>query len=254
MTIPDASGARQDDRPADTGSEERLRRPTPKRKGPIRAFHNRAEAHVEAPAAGAAASASPLQDPDLASVVEGAYRVLDNNVEEGRRAAERFRAAAYGPSEAPPNAKVVADRLVTMTRDMGTAWIDLFSAVLREPELRTVLERILPQDRARRQSTPAPRTATTTVSQRVSSRKPVELTISALPRLDPPAALAIAGLHSLDTTAPPIRQVLFGVRADGGVEVQIVVPDDQPTGAYSGAIVDLLSQQPIGMLSVRVLD
>jgi hypothetical protein len=67
-------------------------------------------------------------------------------------------------------------------------------------------------------------------------------------------APAIGGLHALDPAAPPIRGVLFRLRAGGGLEMTLQVADDQPAGAYCGTVVDGVSQQPIGTLSVRVLD
>jgi hypothetical protein len=88
----------------------------------------------------------------------------------------------------------------------------------------------------------------------VSSRKPVELTLSPLPSLAQDAAPAIAGLHALDPARPAITRVAFTRLADGGLELAIAVPDDQPADTYWGTLVDLISRQPIGTLTVRVME
>jgi hypothetical protein len=178
--------------------------------------------------------------------------VLDDNVDQGRRAAERFRAAAPPPTGSPPNTKAVAGRLLHMTREVGVAWVDLVVAVLREPEVKAILDRVTLQNRSRDEPMQEPRAAAP-VTQRIASRKTIEVTLSPLPSTgrQPPA---IGGLHSLDPAPPPIRGVLFGLRPGGGLEMSIEVPDDQPAGAYFGTVVDGVSQQPIGTLVVRVLD
>lgn len=247
---------------------ERQHRPKPKREGPNRAVLTRAEsvngAAVEPPApadaiataeagAGPGVSAAP-DDGVIGAAVAAAYRVVEDNVQEGRRAAERLRAAADDPSEGPPNTKAVAGRLVHVTRDLGAAWVDLIAAVLREPEVRAVIDRITLADR-QRAAAPADRVATVSITQRVRSRKPLEVTLSALPPLDagaPPPG--IAGLHALGAGSPPLREISFTIGPAGALELQIVVPDDQPADVYTGTIVDVGTRLPIGALTVRILE
>lgn len=239
--------------------EDRLRRQPPARGAPRRA--RLPEVQGEGPKAGpdaplarapSAASGSAQPQRSVDQVVAAAYGVLDDNLDQGRRAAERFRAAAPPPSGPPPNAKMVAGRLLHMTREMGVAWIDLVVAILREPEVRAVLERVTPHDRPRAETVDVPRGGVP-VTHRVASRKPIEVTLSPL-QGSGAVAPAIGGLHALDPAAPPIRAVQFSLRAGGGLEMRIEVPDDQPAGAYFGTVVDGVSQQPMGTLAVRVVD
>jgi hypothetical protein len=92
------------------------------------------------------------------------------------------------------------------------------------------------------------------ITQRVRSRKPVEVTLSSLPPLNPAGPPGVAGLLSLNPASPALRQVAFEVGADGSLEIRIEVPEDQPADVYSGAVVDVESRQSIGTLTVRVLE
>ena len=240
---------------ADMATAQRQRRPTPKREGPNRAVLAREDA-VNGRAAAPVSDVPPaVDDAIIAAAVTTAYKVMEDNVEEGRRAAERLRAAAGPPSEPPPDAKAVANRLAHMTRQLGATWIELVAALLREPEIRAVVNRLTLHDQPRAgPAEPAGRTAPTSIAQRVRSRKPVEVTLSSLPPLNPAGPPGVAGLLSMNPASPALRQVAFEVGADGGLEIRIEVPDDQPADVYSGAVVDMNTRQPVGTLTIRVLE
>jgi hypothetical protein len=148
----------------------------------------------------------------------------------------------------------IAGRLMHLAKELGMTWMDLVMAVVREPELRAVIERLGAADRGAGAAGAAAASRSVSITQRVISRRPVEVTLSPLPAGTAYQPPLIGGLHALDAATPPIRQVMFGATPSGGLEVHIAVADDQPLGAYSGAIIDRVTQQPIGILSVRVLE
>jgi hypothetical protein len=231
---------------------ERRRRSPPSREGPNRAVLPGADEATIAPDAPASASAAGREPPDAVvdQAVAAAYRVVEQNVEQGRRAAERLRAAAQEAHGPAPNAREAAGRLLHITRDLGAAWVDLLAAMLREPEVKALVERVTLHDRQR--PPPAGYTAPASLIQRVRSRKPLEVTLSAMPPLDAPPATA--GLLALDATSAPLRDIRFALEPAGGLELQITVPDDQPADVYTGTVVDGASRLPIGALTVRVLE
>jgi hypothetical protein len=123
-------------------------------------------------------------------------------------------------------------------------------AVLRDSDLRHLLDRVT----ADRSGSPPPAAggnAARPVIQRISSRKPIEVMLS--PLAAGAALPGIAGLHALDPNMPSIRQVGFSPRPDGALELRIDVPDDQPEGVYTGAVIDPDSLQALGTLTVRVV-
>jgi hypothetical protein len=188
------------------------------------------------------------------AVVSTAYKVVEENVQAGRLAAERLHGAGHAAPEASPNARALAGRLMHMTRELGGAWVDLILAVMKEPEVRGLIDRMTPHDRWRPDPSAPPRSAATSVTQRVASRRPVEVTLSALPELQPGVAPAVAGLHALDPAVRPLGGVAFARRADGGLDLAITIADDQPAETYWGTLVDTHSRQPIGTLTIRVLE
>ena len=227
---------------------ERQRRPAPTREAPKRAVLARAD-EVNGKETNLRAGAAP-DDGVISAAVAAAYRVVEDNVQQGRRAAERLRAAANETPEVPPNAKAVASRLVHITRDLGAAWVDLLVAVLREPEVRAVVDRITLQDRTRPAASASPPLS---IAQRVRSRKPLEVTLSALPPL-PDGPPGVAGLHALGGGSPPLREVSFALDPTGVLELTIMVPDEQPADIYTGTVVDVATRLPIGCLTVRILE
>jgi hypothetical protein len=238
--------------------EGRLHRTPPARPGPRRAAFPEVQAINGAAVASPAADAAPVADNVVAHAVSSAYQVVEENIQEGRRAAERLRGAGHPAREAALDPRVLAGRLMQMTRELGGAWVDLVVALVNEPDVRAMIDRLTAHDRARpgppAPPAPSPTVAAVSLTQRVSSRKPVELTLSPLPPLASDARPAIAGLHALDPARPAITGVTLSQRADGSLELAIAVPDDQPADTYWGTLVDLTSRQPIGSLTVRVLE
>ena len=230
--------------------EERLRRTPPARPGPRRAVLPDAE-----PVNGmVVAMGRPAGDDVIGHAVDAAYRVVEENIEEGRLAAERLRGAGRSATEGTHGARALAGRLMHMTRELGGAWVDLMVALVNEPEVRAVVDRMTAHDRAQPGAAPSSAPPTTSVTYRVSSRKAVEVTLSPLTAPGPGVCTAIAGLHALDAATPAINEVALARRPDGALELAIAIPDGQPADTYWGTLVDVTSRQPIGTLTVRVLE
>ena len=239
-------------------SKQRLHRRAPDRDRPHRAARSDgASPTVRAQPATTVASHGPPSDAKpsvVASAVETAYRVVGDNVKEGRLAAERLHAAARPPEYEPPGAKAVANRLMHMYRELAMTSVDLIAALLREPDLRTMVDQISLQNRGPVGPGAATAAGAVSITQRVRSRKPVEVTLSPLPALCPGMALAVAGLHALTPASTPISGIVLVVGADGRLEVNIIIPDDQAADVYCGTVVDVCSRQPLGSLTVRVIE
>jgi len=191
-------------------------------------------------------------DAIIQDAVEAAYRVVEENVREGRKTAERLRAGATAPPEEAESAKAVANRMMQLSRELSVTWVELIMAVLRDSDLRHLLDRVMAQDRSGSPEPAASGGLARPVVQRISSRKPIEVTLS--PLAAGAATPALAGLHALDPSAPSIRSVNFSPRPDGVLELRIDVPDDQPQGVYTGAVVDPEGLQPLGTLTVRIVE
>jgi hypothetical protein len=233
----------------------RRRRPAVVRTEPIRNVGlgpSSTSARAPSPDPGPPPHVAPSSLSSAQDAVSMAYAVAGENFAEGRLAAERLRAAAP-PLSTTRDVSAVAQRLMHMSKDMGAAWVELIVALLREPDLRAAADRMSGRDRPPAAAPVSPGPPAWLV-QRISSRRPVEVTVSAMVAAAPALPPLIAGLHSLTAGVPPIGQVVFRNRPGGGLEVQIDVPDDQPPGVYAGAFVDAEAGRPIGALSVRVFE
>src|SRR5271156_2196425 len=154
--------------------DDRLRRQPAAREGPRRTRLSEAAEVAGATARGSPPSPSPFPSPSQAApvaasvawVVAAAYGVLDDNVDQGRRAAQRFRSAATPPAGPPPDAKAVAGRLLQATREMGLAGGGRGGALLGEPEVRAIFDRLTLQDRPH---APEPPRGGPPVTQRIAS-------------------------------------------------------------------------------------
>ena len=239
-------------------SGQRLHRTIPDRDRPNRAVRSdSASPAARGPSAPTAAIHNPSPDakPSVAtSAVETAYRIVGENVQEGRLAAERLHAAARPPEQAPPSARAVANRLMHMYRELAITSGDLVAALLRESDARTLVDQISGQNRHAPGRGGGVAAGAAPITQRIRSRKPVEVTLSSLPALRPDMALAVAGLHALTPASTPISGIALVVGADGRLEVDIAIPDDQAADVYCGTVVDVCSRQPLGSLTVRVIE
>ena len=229
---------------------DRQQRPQPARQGP-----NRQVPPSSGPPAGAsgttpgAADGGKTVDQVVADAVRKGYQVVEENIRQGRAAAERVRAGSYGVSEIPSEIRTVANRLLTLGMELGTIWFQLIAAVMRDPKLRTAFEEDL-----------APRTAPTVrpvsppVAYRVRCSREVEHSLSLHP-LSSPAVPAVAGLYSIEPNAPSIsrERVTFRRNPDDSLLVQINVPDEIPAGTYNGVLIDRDTHEPIGTLRLRIL-
>lgn len=239
-------------------SSQRLQRTVPDRDRPHRAVRSDAASPAARGQPGPTAAInkpSPDAKPSVVTnAVETAYRVVGDNIQEGRLAAERLHAAARAPEQAPPSARAVANRLMHMYRELAITSGDLVAALLRESDARALVDQMSGQNRHAPGHDAGGAAGATPITQRIRSRKPVEVTLSPLPALRPGMTLAVAGLHALTPASTPISGIALVVGADGRLEVDIAIPDDQAADVYCGAVVDVGSRQPLGSLTVRVIE
>lgn len=233
---------------------DRITRPPPARETPFRNSWT-----GTGPMGGNQPPADAAVDEVVAHAVRIGYQVIGENIRQGRRAADRFSAGDYGVRDVPNDLTQLSTRLLQLTRDLSATAFDLFGAVLRDPTLRSALQR---NDAPRAPSGfadwPAPgvppegRRVPLTCDFR-GARHAVAAP-AALRYADQPTTLSVAGLWSPNQSLPPLRKISFSAAADGyGVVATIVIPDDQPAGTYSGVVCDGITHLPLGTLTVQVL-
>lgn len=233
----------------------RLKRPAPEREQPIRNF-----THAIGLGVGATGGA-PESDGDAAApvsrAVELGYRVVDEYIRQGQKAARRVGAAPAGPDAAVGDMQELASRLAQFTSEWVGIWLDFAQRVAPGlggfPPAPGRAAPATPAAAAPSAAAPTSTAATAPVRIALSAAGPVEVSLD----LQPDAAARPLIVHTLRAVAPKLPRltdVQFTPATDDAPGVLAIrVPATHPPGVYSGAIVDAESDRPVGTLCVEVL-
>jgi hypothetical protein len=234
---------------------ERLRRDDPSRIAPMRDF-----SHLYRPP-GVSDGQRSLQELPLeqksqqtnslppATGVEAAYRVIQKHLDEGRREAEQLTNGSRPAASASDPLQHLLERtlrfqeeILPLVLDSLRNWVKVPAAAVTGPGS---------QDNS---SAHVPLNSGSVVVEVVSIR-PVEVSLDVRDHSQG-LSLATPGLYALDGGKPALTDVSFtpAVESRGRIRVRVVIPDDQPPGNYSGAVMDLNSSEAFGILSVSIKD
>ncbi len=230
---------------------ERQKRPPLPRTNPIRTWASLFGGPP--PAAAHGADAPPDAPADLGTViarsVELAYRVMDDYVQQGQRAAERIAGRAYGPDAWVTDAQDVSARVARYASDVMGLWLDAFDGV------RTGMP--VPPPAAASSTngtTPTEPGGPPWLVIEVLATQPAAVTLDLRPAAGA-GRLIVHALRDAEVEKPPLRDVAVEPATNGGPSrVRVRVPPGQPAGTYHGLIVDEATNRPVGSVSVRLGD
>ena len=172
----------------------------------------------------------------ISRAVDLAYGVVDDHIRQGQQAAERLRAGTYSSADFDSDLKMCLERALKLSKEFGVVGIDFFDALRRMAGPGTFAA-----------------SAGRNVDLEVKSKKRahVKWDLSLSPAGFSPS---VPPLQSANRDKEPLRDVHFRA-ADGQRHVLVVnIPDEHPSGVYSGAIVDSKTNEPGGFVSVRVTE
>lgn len=228
---------------------ERLRRSDLGRTTPIRTFSTtlrRPEFPAGAESGGATKPASERpRDSSWSDVVaEGvdlAYRVIEEEIRLGQRAAEELNKRSYTMGSDMVEA---GERLVRYSADLWISWLEFAGSLARNAES---LRNPEPEPTRSADAT----AEATAVSIAITSPQPARVTLHLHPTAEG-CSLAVRDLKAPDPGKPALTDVLFTPRAGGMMDLQIRVPQGQPPDLYAGLVVDQRTGQPVGTLCVQL--
>ena len=236
---------------------KRLRRADPARTAPIRDFaklYSRPETTNGAAAAKpftseklrpAAAGANPL-----AEGVELAYSVIEKYIAEGRRTAEGLSTEPYATRTSNGNLQDILERMLRFQAEILPLWVEVLATLVKVEPLRNghaAVAGAWPHTNGKN-----PRR--TAMPIEVASIRPVQVSVELVPNSDTQSLVALA-LSSIAPGKPALTQVSFvRDKGKGRVKLRVQIPDKQPPGTYAGAVVDRVSGEARGTLSVRLGD
>ena len=247
-------------------SKERIRRPQPDRTQPIRNLSTLFGASPRRAPDGDGADDSAPDGKKMASFgeavsrsVELGYRVVDDYIQQGQRAAQRLNDRSIGPETITRDVQELTARMAQYASDFLGVWFE----VLELASAGTASRRAgaTPKGGADAAAAPTPtppRPAREPSSERtrvrieVSSARPAEVSLDLVPNAGG-ASLVVHALRAVDPEKPRLADVVLerGGRGEP-LTLRIRVPADQPPGVYNGLIIDEQTNRPAGTVSVRL--
>jgi hypothetical protein len=171
----------------------------------------------------------------IGNAVNLGYRVIEEHLLQGRRAAERLREGSYNSTDMEEDVRTVVDRVMRVTREAAVAWLDLLAA----PTLARTPPGMARPGRL--------------ISVEVQSTRRAQVTLD----FNPASYSFVPLVQALHPTAPGPRaaiDVSFMVSGDDArCVLTITVSDDVPPGTYTGVVLDSTTLEPGGTLCVRIL-
>ncbi len=197
--------------------------------------------------------------------IEDAYRVIDEHLQEGRRAAQARPAAARpgtpgvddsastgaaAAGVAPPNFEEMVAQGLRLYSSLAPLWTTFLNSVASTAAARDPSADGL--SAAPLAPAPIPRNAAAPVIVEIASTRRARVTVDLAQQPGAPN-FAVGGLLSIEAEKPPLKEITLGIETGSNrTVVSIRVPDDQPAGVYSGVIVDRDSGQPRGTITLRI--
>jgi len=234
---------------------KRLRRKDPPRVAPVRNFANlyrqpeslNGDANLGDPGSSPKPRGAESGRSRTADGVSLAYRVIEKHISDGRKAAQQFNTQPYGGTSVTAPFQALLDRIIRYQNELVPLWLDLLGALSRT-DLANATHLAETEVPAREGVS----TSGGDVSVEIASMQAAEVWLNLQPRSDR-FVLATPGLHSLESSKPPLTDVRFVPGRNGDRnKFSIKIPTRQPAGIYSGVVIDSATGQARGTLSVRI--
>jgi hypothetical protein len=237
------------------GDRKRLHRGDPERVGPIRDFSNlysRSESVNGAHPAKPVPSDAPCKagSGPLAEGVELAYSVIEKYIAEGRRTAEGISSQPYSIRATNDNLQDILERMLRFQAEMLPLWLETLTTLVKV-------------DASRNGHGPAPdawprsnggHNKPMAVSIEVVSLRPVQVSVELQPNSDARSLVSL-GLNAIDSSKPALTDISFVPdEVTGRITLRLRIPESQPTGTYSGVVVNRDTGETRGTLSARIAD
>jgi hypothetical protein len=186
-------------------------------------------------------------DAAVVQAVHASCDAIKASVQQYRTTLDLVCTGQYGVARIPRDLADFTCRLVCLTGELGTNWLDLLAACVSGSAPAGSAQ---PPPAAQDGAAGTPGTII-----RLASRKIAQVTLSPLTPTSPVVVPVVIGLHSVDPTLPAINTLRFSA-APGRSQLvlNIRISDNQPAGIYSGLVIDSDTNQPIGTLTIRIHD
>jgi hypothetical protein len=198
----------------------------------------------------------PLAEPwsdVIARSVDLGYRVIDEYVRQGQKAAEQLTGRSTDFEAMTGNVQETSVRMAQYTSDLLGLWFQMMSSAMAAPGAAAWAAPAPPAERTRAAAAAAAPPAGEPVRVRVevASAQPVEVGLDLRPGAGLTPLIAHA-LRAADPDKPVLTATVVANGEPGVLRLRVHVADDHPAGVYSGLLLDAASGLPVGALSLRV--
>jgi len=184
----------------------------------------------------------------IKQAVHQGYQVIDQYLSEGKNAAQLIREGSYDVTTAQNDFQNLLMHWIEVAKDLGVTGTKLLSAIVSDT-------RLVPPPKPKQESA-SPKAARQNAVRQVAietrSKKPVQVHFQLYPAADL-FEPSICDLYAADRTLPRLTGMKFVIGTGKRPVLVIEVPDEQPAGTYTGAIVDASTHEGRGTVSVTVL-
>jgi hypothetical protein len=186
-----------------------------------------------------------VADDPTARAINLAYRVIEENIAQGQRVTEKLAKAPDQLANSGAEIQEFFQRTLRYTADILPMWLDLMNSIASSDAIRRFLTPAAP-------AAQAPFNGTYAIAIEVRSVRPATISLELKPHGDP-AFLMVNGLRSASPEVTPIGDVSFvTTNGNGRPCLRLAIPPKQPSGLYSGVVVRRDSEEPVGILTVRL--
>jgi hypothetical protein len=189
---------------------------------------------------------------DVAYGVTLGYQVMEEQIREGQRLAQRLRQACdLKDITNSEDISPLVGRVLHVYRDLGAVCFEAAEALLRSPALRVALSRVW---QGKAENGPEPDSGTDTVcAVEITSLRPTQVTLK-LGRGSRSSSPLVHALHAHDVAIPSLTNVRFTLEPATKVPMlHVNIPDTQPPATYTGVVVDGATNEPCGTLCIRLM-
>lgn len=234
-------------------NDDRLHRPDPQRTGPIRKFSNLYQRPDTTDRLPGSEESSAIPSPSAAKSSDAltrgvnlAYQVIEKYIAEGRRTAEQLARQPYNTRAITTNLQQLGEIMLRYSTEMMPIWLEMARTLVTSG---AALSGGIPSS-----PSPSPGGISPSVSIELASKHPVRVWVDLRSNVDP-RSLVVLGLRTVDSEKPELTEVALVPPSNGGPPtLRVRVPDNQPSGVYSGVVVDRNTGEPRGTLTVTVVD
>ena len=179
-------------------------------------------------------------DDVLQKSVSIGYSVIQEQIHRARRLAQQMTPGLREAGEPADDITQIFRRMMRFSTDFGSLLADVTEMMTRGSSQRAY------GGASAGGGSEASSAASSRICVEIETRLRSRVTLDLGTRASKDGLL-VPGLYPLDGEGPPLARIAF---ADGALRIEI--PDDQPPGTYTGAVIDPTTREPCGTLSVRL--